>query len=68
MLADIISSGAVPVVGLTEVFRQAAQSRIITNAIASIRARCLTSARPERRATSTFVQADDPATAFGRII
>jgi exodeoxyribonuclease V alpha subunit len=32
VLADIIASGAVPVVRLTEVFRQAAESRIITNA------------------------------------
>jgi exodeoxyribonuclease V alpha subunit len=32
VLADMIASGAVPVVRLTEVFRQAAQSRIITNA------------------------------------
>ena len=32
VLADIISSGAVPVVRLTEVFRQAAESRIIINA------------------------------------
>jgi exodeoxyribonuclease V alpha subunit len=32
VLADIISSGTVPVVRLTEVFRQAAQSRIITSA------------------------------------
>ena len=32
MLADIIGSGMVPVVRLTEVFRQAAESRIITNA------------------------------------
>ncbi|AOX18490.1 SF1B family DNA helicase RecD2 [Kozakia baliensis] len=32
VLADIIGSDAVPVVRLTEVFRQAAQSRIITNA------------------------------------
>jgi exodeoxyribonuclease V alpha subunit len=32
VLADVISSGAVPLVRLTEVFRQAAQSRIITNA------------------------------------
>jgi ATP-dependent exoDNAse (exonuclease V) alpha subunit len=32
VLADLISSGALPVVRLTEVFRQAAQSRIITNA------------------------------------
>jgi hypothetical protein len=28
VLADVMSSGAVPVVRLTEVFRQAAQSRI----------------------------------------
>lgn len=32
VLADIIGSNTVPVVRLTEVFRQAAQSRIITNA------------------------------------
>ena len=32
VLADIIGSGAVPVVRLTEVFRQAAESRIIVNA------------------------------------
>src|SRR4029077_5185769 len=32
VLADIIASGAVPVVRLTEVFRQAAQSRIISSA------------------------------------
>jgi exodeoxyribonuclease V alpha subunit len=32
VLADVIDSGALPVVRLTEVFRQAAQSRIIVNA------------------------------------
>jgi exodeoxyribonuclease V alpha subunit len=32
VLADLIGSGAVPVVRLTEVFRQAARSRIVTNA------------------------------------
>jgi exodeoxyribonuclease V alpha subunit len=32
VLADVIESGAIPVVRLTEVFRQAAQSRIVTNA------------------------------------
>ena len=32
MLADIIDSAAVPVVRLTEIFRQAAESRIIANA------------------------------------
>ena len=32
VLADVIACGTLPVVRLTEVFRQAAQSRIITNA------------------------------------
>ena len=32
VLADIIASGIVPVVRLTEVFRQAARSRIVTSA------------------------------------
>jgi exodeoxyribonuclease V alpha subunit len=32
VLADIIASGTVPVVRLTEIFRQAAESRIVTNA------------------------------------
>ena len=32
VLADIIESGAVPVVRLTEIFRQAAESRIVVNA------------------------------------
>ena len=32
VLADVIESGAVPVARLTEVFRQAAQSRIVVNA------------------------------------
>jgi exodeoxyribonuclease V alpha subunit len=32
VLADIIASGAMPVVRLTEIFRQAAESRIIVNA------------------------------------
>ena len=32
VLADVIASGAVPVVRLTEIFRQAAESRIVTNA------------------------------------
>ncbi len=32
VLADIIDSGAVPVARLTEIFRQAAESQIVTNA------------------------------------
>jgi exodeoxyribonuclease V alpha subunit len=68
VLADTIASGAVPVVRLTEVFRQAAQSRIITNAH-----RINQGLMPELSHSGTesdfyFVQADDPETAVGRII
>ena len=51
VLADIIASAAVPVVRLTEVFRQAAESRIITNAHRT-RDRCSISPQP-RVAIST---------------
>src|SRR5467141_2142209 len=68
VLADIISSGAVPVVRLTEVFRQAAQSRIVTSAH-----RINQGSIPDLSQRSTdsdfyFVQADDPETAVGRIV
>ncbi len=68
VLADIISSGAVPVVRLTEVFRQAAQSRIITSAH-RINQGSIPDLSP--RGTESdfyFVQADDPETAVARII
>ena len=64
VLADIIGSGAVPVVRLTEVFRQAAASRIIINAIASIRARRPISARLPARATSTSLRPKTPRPPF----
>jgi exodeoxyribonuclease V alpha subunit len=67
-LADIISSGAVPVVRLTEVFRQAAKSQIIGSAhringgvIPDLR-------KPEAHSDFYFVEANDPETAAGRII
>jgi exodeoxyribonuclease V alpha subunit len=68
VLADIISSGAVPVVRLTEVFRQAAQSRIITSAH-----RINQGSTPDLSSSGPgsdfyFVQADDPQTAVSRII
>ena len=53
VLADIIASGAVPVVRLTEVFRQAAASRIIINAHRINQGRCPISASPTATATST---------------
>jgi len=68
VLADIISSGAVVVIRLTEVFRQAARSRIITSAhrINQGLMPDLTSPGPE--SDFYFVPADDPAIAVSRII
>ena len=68
VLADIISSGAVPVVRLTEVFRQAAQSQIITNAHKINKGAIPNLSNPKGESDFYFVQADDPETAVPRII
>src|SRR5215470_15320241 len=68
VLADVISSGAVPVVRLTEVFRQAAQSRIITGAHRINQGSMPDLSPPGLESDFYFVQADDPETAVGRII
>jgi exodeoxyribonuclease V alpha subunit len=68
VLADVISSGAVPVVRLTEVFRQAAQSRIITSAHRINQGSIPDLSRPEGDSDFYFVPADDPETAVPRII
>ena len=68
VLADIITSGTVPVVRLTEVFRQAAQSRIITAAHRINRGAIPDLAKPEGGSDFYFVQADDPETAVPLII
>ena len=60
VLADIIASGAVPVVRLTEVFRQAAQSRIITSAHRINQGSIPDLSPPEAESDFYFVQADDP--------
>ena len=67
VLADIIASGAVPVVRLTEVFRQAAQSRIITSAH-RINQGLIPDLNPEADSDFYFVQVEDPETAVARII
>ena len=54
MLADIIASGAVPVVRLTEVFRQARLDSRVNP--------------PEAESDFYFVQVEDPETAVARII
>src|SRR4029453_16510055 len=68
VLADVISSGAVPVVRLTEVFRQAAQSRIITSAHCINRGSIPDLSPPGTESDFYFVQTDDPETAVPRII
>src|SRR5262249_33677341 len=68
VLADIIASGAVPVVRLTEVFRQAAQSRIIISAHRINQGSMPDLRPPGAESDFYFVQADDPETAVGRII
>jgi exodeoxyribonuclease V alpha subunit len=68
VLADIISSGAVPVVRLNEVFRQAAQSRIITNAHRINQGLMPDLNPPGTESDFYFVEADNPGTAVDRII
>ena len=68
VLADIIGSGAVPVVRLTEVFRQAAQSKIITTAHAINAGRLPDLGKPDGEADFYFVPAADPEQAVPRIV
>jgi exodeoxyribonuclease V alpha subunit len=68
VLADVIASGAVPVVRLTEIFRQAAQSRIITSAHRINQGSIPDLTRPDGDSDFYFVQADDPEIAVTRII
>jgi exodeoxyribonuclease V alpha subunit len=68
VLADIIGSGAVPVVRLTEVFRQAAASRIIINAHRINQGAMPDLSAPAGDSDFYFVPADDPETAVQRIL
>jgi exodeoxyribonuclease V alpha subunit len=68
VLADIIRSGAVRVVRLTEVFRQAAESRIITGAHQINRGSLPDLSRPEGDSDFYFVEADGPESAVPLII
>jgi exodeoxyribonuclease V alpha subunit len=68
VLADLIVSGTVPVARLTEVFRQVAESRIITSAHRINRGAIPDLSRPEGDSDSYFVPADDPETAVARTI
>ncbi|MCX5969206.1 MAG: AAA family ATPase, partial [Cyanobacteria bacterium] len=70
VLADAISSGALPVARLTEVFRQAASSRIITTAHA-INAGTIPDLRPPADGANTdfyFLPAETPEQAVSLIL
>ena len=68
VLADVIGSGAIPVVRLTEVFRQAAASRIIVNAHRINQGLMPELAPPGGESDFYFVPAADPETAVSRIL
>jgi exodeoxyribonuclease V alpha subunit len=68
VLADMIASGAIPVVRLTEVFRQAAASRIIVNAHRINQGVIPDLRKPDAESDFYFVEADDPETAVPLII
>ena len=68
VLAGIIASGAVPVVRLTEVFRQAAQSRIITAAHRINQGSIPSLSKPDGESDFYFVLAEEPETAVQRIV
>ncbi len=68
VLADIIGSSVVPVVRLTEVFRQAAESRIITNAHRINQGKSPDLSTPDGETDFYFVPAEDPEQAVARII
>ena len=66
VLSDIIGSGAVPVVRLTEVFRQAAQSRVIINAHRINRGEMPDLGRTQGPSDFYFVDAADADEEIGR--
>jgi len=68
VLADVIGSGAVPVVRLTEVFRQAAASRIIISAHRVNQGLMPDLSAPAGDSDFYFVPAEDPQTAVQRVL
>ena len=68
VLADMIASGAIPVVRLTEVFRQAAESQIIVNAHRINQGLMPDLRKPEAESDFYFVETNNPETAVPRII
>jgi exodeoxyribonuclease V alpha subunit len=68
VLADLIGSGVVPVVRLTEIFRQAGQSRIVQAAHQVNHGELPESGPPDRLSDFYIVEADAPEAVISRII
>ena len=68
VLADIIDSSAVPVARLTEVFRQAAESRIIVNAHRINRGEMPEWPKRGEDSDFWFVDADDPEKGAAKVV
>ncbi len=68
VLADIIQSEAIPVVRLTEVFRQAADSRIITAAHRINKGQMPDLAKPEGESDFYFINVAEPEAAVPLIV
>lgn len=68
VLADVIGSDAIPVIRLTEVFRQAAQSKIITSAHRINQGKIPDLTKPDGESDFYFVPAEDPDQAVTRIL
>jgi exodeoxyribonuclease V alpha subunit len=68
VLADIIGSGAVPVVRLTEVFRQARESQIIVNAHRINRGEMPDALPPGGATDFFFTDIDDPEQGAARLL
>jgi exodeoxyribonuclease V alpha subunit len=60
VLADVIASGVVPVVRLTEIFRQASQSRIITAAYTINQGQMPNPSKSEELTDFYFIEANEP--------
>jgi len=60
VLKDLIASGAVSVVRLTEIFRQAAESRIVTTAYSINQGRMPNLTAPEGLGDFYFIEAEEP--------
>ena len=68
VLADIIGAGTVPVVRLTEVFRQVAGSRVVTNAHRINRGQMPDLEKTEEPSDFHFIDAADPDTAVAKLV